>query len=54
VSGFADVALGGEPLRVFAAPLPDGGGQAAGGAVLVAADTADIEHTLRRLSGCSC
>jgi len=51
VSGFADVALGGEPLRVFAAPLPDGGGQAAGGAVLVAADTADIEHTLRRLSG---
>ena len=49
-SGFADVALGGEPLRLFAAPLPEGGGQAAGGAVLVAANTNDIEATLHRLA----
>ena len=49
-SGFADVALGGEPLRLFAAPLPEGGGDAAGGAVLVAANTQDIETTLRRLA----
>ena len=49
-SGFADVVLGGERLRLFAAPLPEGGGQAAGGAVLVAASTNDIEATLHRLA----
>jgi two-component system OmpR family sensor kinase len=48
-SGFADVSLGSEPMRLFAAPLPDDGGPAAGGAVLVAASTEDIEDTLRRL-----
>ena len=47
-SGFADVALGGEPLRLFAAPLPEGGGQAAGGAVLVAA-----EHERHRGTRCT-
>ena len=30
--------LGGEPLRLYAAPLPRGGGPAAGGAVLVASE----------------
>jgi two-component system sensor histidine kinase MprB len=49
-SGFADVALGGEPMRLFAAPLPEGGGPGAGGAVLVAATTSDIEATLHRLA----
>ena len=49
-SGFADVALGSEPLRLFAAPLPVGRGQAAGGAVLVAASTNDIEGTLHGLA----
>jgi signal transduction histidine kinase len=48
-SGFADVRLGSEPLRLYAAPLPEGGGPAAGGAVLVAASTSDIEATLHRL-----
>jgi signal transduction histidine kinase len=50
-SGFADVRLGDRPLRLFAAPLPDDGGPAAGGAVLVAASTEDIEGTLHRLGG---
>jgi two-component system OmpR family sensor kinase len=48
-SGFADVRLGSEPLRLYAAPLPVDGGPAAGGAVLVASSTTDIEETLHRL-----
>ncbi|MEA2383366.1 MAG: two-component system, OmpR family, sensor kinase [Solirubrobacteraceae bacterium] len=48
-SGFADIRLGDRPMRLFAAPLPDDGGPAAGGAVLVASSTEDIEHTLHRL-----
>jgi two-component system, OmpR family, sensor kinase len=47
--GFEDVDLGGRPLRLYAAPLPNTGGPAAGGAVLVASDTSDIERTLHRL-----
>jgi signal transduction histidine kinase len=49
-SGFADTELDGEPIRVFAAPIADVGGPAAGGVVLVASSTADIEDTLHRLS----
>jgi two-component system OmpR family sensor kinase len=48
-SAFADAELDGEPIRVFAAPIADVGGPAAGGAVLVAASTADIEDTLHEL-----
>ncbi len=48
-SGFADAELDGEPIRIFAAPIADVGGPAAGGVVLVAASTADIEDTLHRL-----
>jgi signal transduction histidine kinase len=48
-SGFADVRLGSDPLRLYAAPLPDDGGPAAGGAVLVASSTTDIDDTLNRL-----
>jgi two-component system OmpR family sensor kinase len=48
-SGFADVRLGSEPLRLYAAPLPVDGGPAAGGAVLVASSTTDIDDTLHRL-----
>jgi two-component system sensor histidine kinase MprB len=48
-SGFADAELDGEPIRVFAAPIADVSGPAAGGAVLVAAST-DIEDTLHQLS----
>ena len=47
--GFADASLDGEPVRLYAAPLPDDGGPAAGGAVLVGSSTADIDHTLARL-----
>lgn len=47
--GFADVTLGGEPLRLYAAPLPEDGGPAAGGAVLVASSVADTQATLSRL-----
>jgi signal transduction histidine kinase len=47
--GFADVSLGSEPVRLYAAPLPDEGGPAAGGAVLVASSTTDIDQTLHRL-----
>jgi signal transduction histidine kinase len=50
-SGFADVRLGDRALRLFAAPLPDDGGPAAGGAVLVASSTEEIEGTLHRLGG---
>ena len=48
-AGFADVRLSGEPVRLYAAPLPEDGGPAAGGAVLVASSTTDIEQTLHRL-----
>ncbi|HST38902.1 MAG TPA: HAMP domain-containing sensor histidine kinase, partial [Conexibacter sp.] len=48
-AGFDDLQLGGRPLRLYAAPLPQTGGLAAGGAVLVGSDTSDIERTLRRL-----
>ncbi len=45
VSGFEDVRLGDEPLRVYAAPLGAvGGGEAAGGAVAVAGTTASIDE----------
>jgi signal transduction histidine kinase len=47
--GFADVTLGGEPLRMLAAPVADAGGPAAGGAVIVAASVADIRKTTHRL-----
>jgi len=49
-SGFADAELDGEPIRVFAAPIADVSGPAAGGVVLVASSTADIEDTLHQLS----
>jgi signal transduction histidine kinase len=44
---YADSLLGSEPIRVYGAPLGElGGGAARGGAVLVAATTADIDDTL--------
>ncbi len=48
-AGFASVELAGQRLRMYAAPIPDAGGPVAGGAVLVAADTADITTTLHRI-----
>jgi len=49
-SGFADVELAGEPLRLFAAPVADVSGPVAGGVVLVASSTKDIRETTHRLS----
>lgn len=47
--GFEDLRIGGRPLRLYAAPVADAGGAAAGGAVLVASDTSDISAALSRL-----
>jgi two-component system, OmpR family, sensor kinase len=44
---YADDMLGSEPIRIYAAPLGQlGQGPAAGGAVILAGTTADIQHTL--------
>jgi two-component system, OmpR family, sensor kinase len=48
-TGAEDLEVGGRPLRMYAAPIADAGGPAAGGVVLVATDTADIAHTTSRL-----
>jgi two-component system, OmpR family, sensor kinase len=45
--GYGDARLGTDPVRVYAAPLGElGRGPAAGGAVIVAGSTAEIEDTL--------
>jgi two-component system, OmpR family, sensor kinase len=49
-TGSEDIELDGRPLRVFAAPIAEANGPAAGGAVLVASDTSDIAHTTSRLA----
>ena len=47
-AGYGDARLGPDPLRVYAAPLGElGRGPAAGGAVIVAGTTTEIEDTLR-------
>src|SRR5205085_7514096 len=43
--GYADARLGGDEVRVYAAPLADLGGPAAGGAVVVASSTHDLHET---------
>ena len=48
-TGFEDVSLDGRPFRLYAAPIADAGGPAAGGAVLVASDDSDIEDTASHL-----
>jgi HAMP domain-containing protein len=46
-AGYRDALLGTEPVRLYAAPLGElGRGPAAGGAVIVAGTTAEIEDTL--------
>jgi two-component system OmpR family sensor kinase len=46
---YARARLGQERLRLYVAPLPAIGGVAAGGAVIVAASTAEVAETLDRL-----
>jgi two-component system, OmpR family, sensor kinase len=48
-AGFEGVHIGGSQYRLFAAPIAQAGGPAAGGAVLVASDTHDITHTVSHL-----
>jgi signal transduction histidine kinase len=48
-TGYADTKLGGEELRVYTAPLPQFGGAASGGAVVVGASTRDLQETLASL-----
>jgi two-component system OmpR family sensor kinase len=47
--GFENVAIGGRTFRLYAAPIAQAGGPAAGGAVLVASDTTDLTHTVDHL-----
>jgi len=47
--GFETVQIAGRPFRLYAAPIADAGGPAAGGAVLVASDTTDISDTVGHL-----
>jgi two-component system, OmpR family, sensor kinase len=48
-TGYANVTVGDDRLRVYAAPLAEFGGPAAGGAVVVAASTHDIRETMSSL-----
>jgi two-component system, OmpR family, sensor kinase len=48
-TGAQSIELNGRPMRLYAAPIADAGGPAAGGAVLVASDTSDIARTTSRL-----
>jgi two-component system OmpR family sensor kinase len=48
-AGYADDRLGDEPIRLYAAPLADTGGAAAGGTVVVASSMGDIEDIFGRL-----
>ena len=48
-TGAEDIAFDGRPVRLYAAPIADATGPAAGGAVLVGSDTSDIAHTTSRL-----
>jgi signal transduction histidine kinase len=46
---FGDATDGGDAIRLYVAPLADVRGAAAGGAVVVAASTADLEETIHAL-----
>jgi two-component system OmpR family sensor kinase len=48
-SGYANIESAGDDLRAYAAPLADVGGPAAGGAVVVAGSTHDLQETLASL-----
>jgi two-component system, OmpR family, sensor kinase len=49
-TGFEDIRIGSRRFRLYAAPIAQAGGPAAGGAVLVASDTTDISHTVNHLA----
>jgi signal transduction histidine kinase len=47
--GFEDVEVSGRPFRLYATPIAQAGGAAAGGAVLAASDTSDVSDTIGHL-----
>ena len=49
-AGYRDTRLGREAIRLYVAPIADVGGPAAGGAVLVASSTSEIDDTLAGLT----
>jgi signal transduction histidine kinase len=49
-SGYGDVRVDGHAFRLYAAPIADAGGPAAGGAVLVAAPTGEDQSTISRIA----
>jgi two-component system, OmpR family, sensor kinase len=49
LTGFEDVQIDRRPFRLYAAPIAQAGGPAAGGAVLVASDTRDLSSTIGSL-----
>ncbi len=49
LTGYENLSLDGRPFRVYAAPIAQAGGPAAGGVVLVASDTTDIADTVHHL-----
>jgi signal transduction histidine kinase len=48
-SAYENIQIYATPYRLYAAPIAQGSGAASGGAVLVASDTRDIEHTIGHL-----
>jgi two-component system, OmpR family, sensor histidine kinase MprB len=48
-AGYENVSIGGRRFRLYAVPIAEAGGPAAGGAVIVASDTTDIAHTIGHL-----
>ncbi len=49
-TGFEGIEIAGRRLRMYAAPIAQAGGPAAGGAVLVASETTDISQTIHHLA----
>ncbi len=48
-TGYEDIRVDGRPYRLYAAPIAQAGGPAAGGAVIVASDTTDIGNTVHHI-----
>ena len=48
-TGYENIKVDESPYRLYAAPIAQGSGAASGGAVLVASETSDIEHTIGHL-----
>ncbi len=49
IGGYENATLGNDAIRLYVAPLADVGGRAAGGAVIVATSTNELDETMARL-----